>query len=721
MGTTLMDMETRNPQTTSSPLDSKSWESDETLAVRFQTENDPSAMEELMRRHKNMAYRTALACTRNADLAEEAAQEAWMSFAQKRNLFIAQGVSSFCGWLYRIVCNQAKMILRREAGERRRALSRRYRDRAAESIAIRQTESVRVFDVEEAETSKVLNEALLSLREEIRMPVALQFVEGMRQEEIAKILGVSQRMVQKRVALGLDLLRKRLAKNGITAGAAALPMLFANATPTIAPATLVEFLKQLASDPSAFAPAAAVSQSVRAASFWSSHKTFFSLLAFVLCATAGGLYAFWPATTKKEKSAKLTVPEMAQTDQNVLWHFDFNHGKPTELRYIEGNWEHRPTGGTDDSGALWALPGENDQPAVFALPENCPPNVIVSYDLIRGEYERCSHNWTWALEPVGRPEKFAPDRRFKLSAENVLTDGRRHHVNVHFSLNTGLIFVSVSDKPLYLQLYNRRTIEAIKHFAPAFVVGEGLIIDNLSVRFATTIDETRLEALWTKVQNFDVETYDYFCGITSSDSYVGYSVHIREQSHEVFTLGGKPEKDLPAQFNFARGFKPTRSGNFETLCFWPNSAPESHLLRFDYFPENAKAAESAGLFCYYLADKHSEANAKIADENFRSRGSPLKSLALHAADAISSLEVGQWHELEFYLTKDLVVCLANGRPWFAAKDPRAIAQPEGIALFFGGHCRLDNLRGREFNPKDEARLAALKKNISPSGGNPQKK
>jgi hypothetical protein len=570
---------------------------------------------------------------------------------------------------------------------------------------------------ERQQVQRSLQTAMAGLAEDLRLPIVLHYVEGLNQNEVGRIIGVSQSQVARRIAKGLAFMRKELADGGVVWSAALIPQTLHLLSAEQAPATLQQALRLLPSR--SFATNGSAAESLHGG-FVSAWLKFGGAAVLIVAAAAGGLWAVWPLPSTDSETGSVLTPEKNAEVPPALWFFDFNHGKPTELRYIEGNWEHRPNGGTDDSGALWAI--SDKKPAVFALPENCPANVIVSFELICRNTGRTGLDWTWALEPVGRPEIVTPGRCLRLSAASLFFDGRRHRVNAHFSLDTGLILASISDQPIYLKQYDLRTIQAIESFAPAFIAND-VIIDNLTVRAATAADETELKELWTNVENFELETYDYFDGVNSFlQNLGGESIYIAEDVHRNELVGGKPEKDIPEEFNFARGFKPTRNGNAETFCFWPNLAPESHLLRLDYFPENAKAASSSAITCHFLADKYSMANAKKADENFRLRGSPLKSLALHAADSVVALKVGQWHELEFYLTKDLVVCLANGRPWFVAKDPRAIERPEGIALFFGGHCRMDNLRGREFNRKDAARFEVLKKNLlTPAGESPPTK
>lgn len=345
---------------------------DENLALQFQTNKDLSAVEELIGRHQNMAYRAALACTRNAALAEDAVQEAFMSFTQGRSKFTPQGPGTFRGWLYCVVRNHAKMLLRKEGGRRRRVGSRRYCEQAMELAADRQRSPVEVFTAENAEISRTLNAALRSLQDELREPLTLHYVEGFSQDEISRLLGVSQNVIQRRLVRGLELLRIRMTQSGVALSVATLPASFAHAAP-MAPTALTETLKRIASDPRSFT-SATVSQSVRAAGTFASTKAVLATTGLVLCVVIGGVW-WWSQTRPTDGLGKIGIQTPADTTpmtnaktEKFYRQWSFKDGPIHDLKVIQGDWRWERD--TDGVGRMVLAPGHKS--VMFLVPKPLP-------------------------------------------------------------------------------------------------------------------------------------------------------------------------------------------------------------------------------------------------------------------------------------------------------------------------------------------------------------
>lgn len=66
------------------------------------------------------------------------------------------------------------------------------------------------FVLEEYEYSKKIQEALNSLTEDQRVTFMLNRAEGKRHKEIAELLGISRKAVEKRIYKALEILRKKL-------------------------------------------------------------------------------------------------------------------------------------------------------------------------------------------------------------------------------------------------------------------------------------------------------------------------------------------------------------------------------------------------------------------------------------------------------------------------------------------------------------------------------
>ena len=57
--------------------------------------------------------------------------------------------------------------------------------------------------------------ALAGLKEDVRVPLVMHFMQGLSQEEVGKLTGVSQSMASRRIASGLEKLRLRLVGSGV--------------------------------------------------------------------------------------------------------------------------------------------------------------------------------------------------------------------------------------------------------------------------------------------------------------------------------------------------------------------------------------------------------------------------------------------------------------------------------------------------------------------------
>lgn len=78
---------------------------DEALLIERARVGEIGALDELMNRHRSRVLNLTFQITRDRDLAEDCAQEAFVRAFSKLNLFRAQ--SSFATWLYRIALNVA--------------------------------------------------------------------------------------------------------------------------------------------------------------------------------------------------------------------------------------------------------------------------------------------------------------------------------------------------------------------------------------------------------------------------------------------------------------------------------------------------------------------------------------------------------------------------------------------------------------------------------------
>ena len=169
---------------------------DETLIAAAQ-HDDPGAFEELVRRYQEAAFRAAFLVLRDADEAQDAAQEGFVKAYKALNRF--RRGHEFRPWLLRIVVNQSLTTLR----------SRRRGAAAAERLAVRDQALPHTIDetVIDRERARLVWAALDSLREQERVVVYLRYFLNLPERDLAEYLGCAQGTVKSRLHRSLRKLR----------------------------------------------------------------------------------------------------------------------------------------------------------------------------------------------------------------------------------------------------------------------------------------------------------------------------------------------------------------------------------------------------------------------------------------------------------------------------------------------------------------------------------
>lgn len=164
-------------------------------------DGDVRAYEELVRRHREIAVRTAYVVAGPSE-AEDAAQEGFVKAYRALDRFRAG--APFRPWLLRIVSNEAKNRAR-SAGRRAQLALRAGQGGTSGDAA----PSPEVVAVAREDLSELL-EALDNLREQDRLAVAYRYLLGLSEAEAAEALGVPVGTVKSRVSRALVRLRARL-------------------------------------------------------------------------------------------------------------------------------------------------------------------------------------------------------------------------------------------------------------------------------------------------------------------------------------------------------------------------------------------------------------------------------------------------------------------------------------------------------------------------------
>ena len=157
------------------------------------------AFSELVTRFQDMAYGFAYATLGDKQLAQGAAQEAFISAYQ--NLPQLREPRAFPAWLKRIILTQCHRLTRQ------RHLSTQPLEAVPELQAARADPAMIIEDQELRE--QVLS-AIHTLPERLRVATVLYYINGYTQHEVANFLEVSEDVVKQRLLRSREQLKKRI-------------------------------------------------------------------------------------------------------------------------------------------------------------------------------------------------------------------------------------------------------------------------------------------------------------------------------------------------------------------------------------------------------------------------------------------------------------------------------------------------------------------------------
>lgn len=168
--------------------------------------NDTAATEALVREYYGYVLRLCLSVLDDANEAEDAAQETFISAA--RDLPGYRGEAEPKTWLYAIAVNTCRGRLRK----------RRARQRLENSLRAVYSLFQRSADPEQAIVQDEANwhiwRAVNDLGEKHRLPVILRYVHELSTSEIATVLGLSEGTVHSRLHYARQYLHARLSQPG---------------------------------------------------------------------------------------------------------------------------------------------------------------------------------------------------------------------------------------------------------------------------------------------------------------------------------------------------------------------------------------------------------------------------------------------------------------------------------------------------------------------------
>jgi RNA polymerase sigma-70 factor (ECF subfamily) len=202
----------QNPNPSSSEKASAAHETDYATLIRAAQGGSHVAMERLLMKAQEVAYRFSLLVCGHADDADDAMQEALLK--TYRYAAQIQQPEAFRTWLYRTVKNACLISRRKRVHEPKRLLS-------LDEPVIGDDGNVQAIDVEDpgrrpdeivanSRLRRRLHQALQSLDPGYREIVFLREVEGLSTKEVATVVGISEANVKTRLHRARLMLRQQL-------------------------------------------------------------------------------------------------------------------------------------------------------------------------------------------------------------------------------------------------------------------------------------------------------------------------------------------------------------------------------------------------------------------------------------------------------------------------------------------------------------------------------
>ena len=172
-----------------------------------------SAVDELLRLYQGKIFNLAMSILKNESDAEEAAQDVFMTVIRKVGTF--QGNSAFYSWIYRICVNTCLMRLRGKRRTQRISIEEFmpvFTDEGMYASPMVDWSKEVERDALNEELGGMIRKYTEELSENYRVVFVLSDVEGLSNEETAKILGLTVPAIKSRLHRARLYLRERLSR-----------------------------------------------------------------------------------------------------------------------------------------------------------------------------------------------------------------------------------------------------------------------------------------------------------------------------------------------------------------------------------------------------------------------------------------------------------------------------------------------------------------------------
>lgn len=174
-------------------------QANEIVLVSKAQNGDRNAFGELVRTHSQGVLNVVYRMCGNSDLAEDAAQEAFIQAWLRLSSYKQK--ASFRSWLYRIAVNTAIDMLRKE---------KRILPNSIEDLNLSSSTPSPEIAAEKSERAELVREAVIKLPSASRSVLVLREYEGLSYQEIAEALEIPMGTVMSRLSYARKLLKENL-------------------------------------------------------------------------------------------------------------------------------------------------------------------------------------------------------------------------------------------------------------------------------------------------------------------------------------------------------------------------------------------------------------------------------------------------------------------------------------------------------------------------------
>ena len=188
---------------------------DDQLMVRIQ-EGDARAFRELMERHQGPLIGFFFRNTRDAQMAEDLAQDTLLRVFDQSWDYLPQG--KFRGWMYRIGRNLLIDNVRKQSHDALIRAVKGHHDKDQADAMARLAGEVLPPDVDAGhrELAELVDELLDEIPEEQRLTFTLHHYAGLSLPEVAEVMDTSLPTTKSRLRLAREKLQEKLVQRGVS-------------------------------------------------------------------------------------------------------------------------------------------------------------------------------------------------------------------------------------------------------------------------------------------------------------------------------------------------------------------------------------------------------------------------------------------------------------------------------------------------------------------------